>query len=43
MLEVGKKQKLHIVKKQDFGVYLAEQADAPREERVLLPDTTTGQ
>ena len=37
MLEVGKKQKLHIVKKQDFGVYLAEQADAPREERVLLP------
>ena len=37
MLEVGTKQKLHIVKKQDFGVYLAEQADAPREERVLLP------
>ena len=37
MLEVGKKQKLSIVKMQDFGVYLAERADAPREERVLLP------
>lgn len=37
MLEVGKKQKLSIVKKQDFGVYLAEKADAAREERVLLP------
>ena len=37
MLEVGKKQKLKIVKRQDFGVYLAEREDAPREERVLLP------
>ena len=37
MLEVGRKQKLIIVKKQDFGVYLAEKTDAPREERVLLP------
>ena len=37
MMEIGKKQKLMIVKKQDFGVYLAEEADAQREERVLLP------
>ena len=37
MLEVGRKQKLIIVKRQDFGVYLAEKTDAPREERVLLP------
>ena len=36
-MEIGKKQKLMIVKKQDFGVYLAEEADAQREERVLLP------
>ena len=39
MLEVGRKQKLIIVKRQDFGVYLAEETDAPREERVLLPRT----
>ena len=37
MLEIGKKQNLIIVNKQDFGVYLAEESDAPREERVLLP------
>ena len=37
MLEIGRKQKLMIVKKQDFGVYLAGEPDAPREERVLLP------
>ena len=37
MLEIGKKQNLMIVKKQDFGVYLAEREDASREERVLLP------
>lgn len=39
MLETGKKQKLTIVKKVDFGVYLAEKdADAEKKEnRVLLP------
>ena len=37
MFEIGKKQNLIIVKRQDFGVYLAEEPDAPREERVLLP------
>ncbi len=35
MLELGKKQTLIIVKKLDFGVYLAE--DTGSEERVLLP------
>lgn len=35
MLELGKKQKLIIIKKVEFGVYLAEEAGA--EERVLLP------
>ena len=39
MLELGKKQLLEVVKKVDFGVYLAEKgADAKeKEERVLLP------
>ena len=35
MLELGKRQKLKIVKKVDFGVYLAEQEGD--ENRVLLP------
>ena len=35
MLEIGKIQELTIVKKVDFGVYLAESADAA--EKVLLP------
>lgn len=35
MLELGKKQKLKIVKKVSFGVYLGEAEDA--QERVLLP------
>lgn len=35
MLELGKRQKLNIVKKTDFGVYLAEGDNV--EERVLLP------
>ncbi|MCR4896538.1 MAG: S1 RNA-binding domain-containing protein [Lachnospiraceae bacterium] len=34
MLKLGEKQKLKIVKKTDFGVYLSEGGDA---ERVLLP------
>ena len=35
MIELGKKQKLIVVKKVEFGVYLAEEAGA--QERVLLP------
>ena len=35
MILLGKKQKLIIVKKVDFGVYLAEKEDA--EDKVLLP------
>lgn len=35
MLKLGEKQKLRVVKKVDFGVYLADEADM--EERVLLP------
>ena len=35
MLRLGEKQTLSIVKKVDFGVYLAEDQDSP--ERVLLP------
>ncbi|MCH5275160.1 MAG: S1 RNA-binding domain-containing protein [Lachnospiraceae bacterium] len=35
MLKLGEKQTLQIVKKVEFGVYLAEHAEA--EERVLLP------
>ena len=35
MIELGKKQKLTVVKKVEFGVYLAEEAGG--QERVLLP------
>lgn len=35
MLELGKKQKLSVVRKAEFGVYLGE--DGNREESVLLP------
>lgn len=35
MLELGKVQELTVVKRVDFGVYLAEREDAP--EKVLLP------
>ena len=37
MIELGKKQKLQVVKKVDFGVYLGESMDAQASERVLLP------
>lgn len=37
MLQLGKKQTLKIVKKVDFGVYLAEEMNAGEKERVLLP------
>lgn len=35
MIALGKKQELTVVKKMDFGIYLAEEAGA--QERVLLP------
>ena len=37
MIEIGKIQKLIVVKTVDFGVYLAENKNAGQEERVLLP------
>lgn len=37
MIELGKKQKLTVVKSVDFGVYLAENKDAQPSDRVLLP------
>lgn len=37
MLELGKKQTLYIVKKVEFGVYLAGENRPDAEERVLLP------
>lgn len=37
MLELGKKQALTVVKKVDFGVYLAEDRKAQDKDKVLLP------
>ncbi|MCH1981667.1 S1-like domain-containing RNA-binding protein [Ruminococcus sp. OA3] len=37
MIQIGKKQKLIIVKTVDFGVYLAENREEKEAERVLLP------
>ncbi len=37
MLELGKKQTLKVIKKVDFGVYLAETETADKSEQVLLP------
>ena len=37
MLEIGKRQLLTIVKKVDFGVYLAKEQEADPEEKGLLP------
>lgn len=37
MLELGKIQKLKVVKKVDFGVYLSDPEEKDREEKVLLP------
>ena len=37
MLELGKKQRLKVVKKVDFGVYLAEDPGDKKEDQVLLP------
>ncbi len=37
MLKLGEVQKLMVVKRVDFGVYLAESRDAGEKDRVLLP------
>ena len=37
MLNLGRKQKLTVVKKVEFGVYLGESMEAGEKERVLLP------
>lgn len=37
MIELGRKQKLEVVKQVDFGVYLAEDMRSSEKERVLLP------
>lgn len=37
MLNLGRKQNLTVVKKVEFGVYLAESREAGEKERVLLP------
>ena len=37
MIEIGKKQKLTVVKTVDFGVYLGEDKNAEQNDRVLLP------
>lgn len=37
MLKLGEKQTLEVVKKVEFGVYLAESKEAAAEEKVLLP------
>ena len=37
MIELGRRQKLQVVKKVEFGVYLGEKVDAKEQERVLLP------
>lgn len=36
-MELGKKQKLVVVKTVDFGVYLGDRQDAGETDRVLLP------
>lgn len=44
MLQIGKRQELTIVKKVEFGVYLADPAkDADQEEKVLLPGKEVAQ
>lgn len=37
MFRLGEKQTLEIVKQVEFGVYLAEEANVPAQERILLP------
>ncbi|MGN0362746.1 MAG: S1 RNA-binding domain-containing protein [Bilifractor sp.] len=37
MLEIGKRQVLRVLKRQDFGVYLSDDPKAGRDEQVLLP------
>ena len=40
MLNIGRKQKLVVVKKVEFGIYLGETREAGEKERVLLPIKT---
>ena len=37
MLNIGRKQRLVVVKKVEFGIYLGETREAGEKERVLLP------
>ena len=37
MLELGKKQVLRVLKRQDFGVYLSDDPKAGKDQQVLLP------
>ena len=37
MIRLAEKQTLEVVKKVEFGVYLAENKEAAAEEKVLLP------
>ena len=37
MLQLGKKQVLRVLKRQDFGVYLSDDPKAGKEQQVLLP------
>lgn len=36
-MQIGKKEELYLLRKTDFGVYLGESMEAPKEETVLLP------
>ncbi len=36
-MRLGERQKLIVVKKVEFGIYLAERQDAGEKDRVLLP------
>ena len=40
MIRLAEKQTLTVVKKVEFGVYLAESKEAALEEKVLLPITS---
>ena len=37
MIQLGKRQKLQVLKRVDFGVYLGEPAQTDVQEKVLLP------
>ena len=42
MIELGRRQKLQVVKKVEFGVYLGEKADAKEQESASAGKTGTG-